>query len=63
MAEEELLLQYHAPYTVSRRGGNVYIIFTDVLVAFGAENIAFILVYPDIERHSVLYDCQIKAGE
>ena len=63
MAEEELLLQHHSTHAVSRRGGDVYIIFSDVLMSFGAENIAFILVYPDIERHSVLYDCQIKAGE
>ena len=63
VAEEELFLQHHAPYTVSCRGGNVYIIFSDVLVSFGAEDIAFVLVDSNIERHSVLHDRQIEAGE
>ena len=63
VAEEELLLQYHASDTIGRRGGDVDIVLSDVLVPLGAEDIALILVDTDVERHAMLHDRQIEAGE
>ena len=39
VAEEELLLQYHASDTIGRRGGDVDIVLSDVLVPLGAEDV------------------------
>ena len=63
VAEEELLLEDHATDAVSRRRYDVHIILSDVLVAFGAEDVAFVFVYPDVEGDAMLDDGQIKARE
>ena len=63
VAEEELLFEDHATDAVGRRGYDVHIILSDVLVAFGAEDVAFVFVYPDVEGDTMLDDGQIKARE
>ena len=63
VAEDELLAQHDPADAVGRRGYDVDVVLTDILVSLGAEDIALILVDPDIEGHAVLHDRQVEAGE
>ena len=59
MTEDELFAQHDTTHTVGHRGGDIYIVFTYVLMPFGREDISLVLMYPHIEGDSMLDDREV----